>query len=251
MLNLLFIIAELSLLAVLSGQITNSLFSFFHRLTRSRSVSVTLVTVILFPGTVIHELAHLFTAEILGVKTGKLTLAPESIREPEIQAGSIMVAGTDPWRRTIIGLSLLFWGIMTIFIINLVNPLIANGIISSAASPGDSLNSQQFDSDNWKYIIVQTLSIYLIFAVSSTMWPSKTDLKDVWGPIIITGLVIASAFLIGFRLNLTGSVLTWVNQFTSSLIAQLGWVLVLDVAIWLMLTLMKNLTRHRPHFFRS
>src|SRR5947209_5745118 len=106
--QLLAIIAELIGIYVLSRALTQTIFNLTYLLTRARSIAVTLITLLNFPGTVIHELAHLFTAEILGVHTGKLSLVPESIAEPNIKAGSVMIAATDPFRRYAIGLAPVF-----------------------------------------------------------------------------------------------------------------------------------------------
>ena len=78
MLALLF--AELTALYFLSRWLTKKLYFFFLLVFKVRSVAISGVTLLLFPGTVIHELSHLFTAEILGVPTGKLNLVPEGVR---------------------------------------------------------------------------------------------------------------------------------------------------------------------------
>lgn len=237
MLNLLAIITQLTALAYLSPIVTNKMFNFLFRLTRSRSVSISLVTVIYFPGTVIHELAHLFTAEILGVRTGKLTLAPESIREPEIRAGSVMISQTDPWRRTFIGLAPIFWGIGTILMINFVYPLIASRITTPAtAQPNSNLL-------NWPIIVIQAVTIYLIFAVSNTMWPSKTDLRGVWGPLISAAVLLVGAFWLGLRFQFTGPAQTLVLNFMNSLNNQLFRVVSLNLILFTILHLIHRATR--------
>src|SRR3989337_2674203 len=94
-----FLAAELIALYVLSQSLTQAVFELTVLVFRARSVGITIVTLLTFPGTVVHELSHLFTAEVLGVRTGKLTLVPENIREEEVKAGSVMIADTDPFRR--------------------------------------------------------------------------------------------------------------------------------------------------------
>ena len=71
---------ELVILYFLSRWLSERMFMFFLLLTRSRPAAISFLLVLEFPGTAIHELSHLFTAEILGVRTGKLSLEPESIR---------------------------------------------------------------------------------------------------------------------------------------------------------------------------
>src|SRR3989344_4103040 len=112
--NSILIFLELIVLGFVSHWLMQSFYTLVMLLTRTRSLAVTFVSFLLFPGTVVHELSHLFTAEILGVRTGKLTLAPESIRSEEIQAGSVAIAKTGPFRRAFIGLAPFFVGIASL-----------------------------------------------------------------------------------------------------------------------------------------
>ena len=114
MILLLLLFAELFFLFFLSQRLTQSVFDLCILLFRSRSVAITIITIINFPGTVIHELSHLFTAEILGVRTGKLTLVPDFIQKDQIKAGSVMIAATDPFRRYLIGLAPMVTGLVAI-----------------------------------------------------------------------------------------------------------------------------------------
>src|SRR5260221_6045484 len=108
------LLLELCALYFLSRWVTQAIFTLFLLFFRIRSVALSLLLVLEFPGTVIHELAHLFTAEVLGVRTGKLTLEPESIRGESIKAGSVMIAQSDPFRRYAIGLAPVFVGIFVL-----------------------------------------------------------------------------------------------------------------------------------------
>jgi len=67
-----------------------------------------------FPGTVIHELAHLLAAGLLFVKTGSMEIIPK-VMDDEIRLGSVQVAKTDPFRRTIIGVAPVLLGMAIIF----------------------------------------------------------------------------------------------------------------------------------------
>lgn len=104
---LLLLLFELFLIFLLSRSLTIKLFLFFWHVTGSRRWAISFTAILLFPGTVIHELSHMFVAEILGVRTGKLTLVPEAIEESteEIRTGTVAIAQTDPVRRTVIGLA--------------------------------------------------------------------------------------------------------------------------------------------------
>ena len=45
-------------------------------LTRSSQLSIGIFSLILFPGVVLHEGSHYFTARLLGVKTGRFSFIP-------------------------------------------------------------------------------------------------------------------------------------------------------------------------------
>lgn len=198
------IIAELTILALLSRKLTQLSFLVLLLLTKSRSVAITVLTVFLFPGTVIHELSHLFTAEILGVHTGKLTLAPESIEASEIQSGSVAIAKTDPFRRTLIG----------------VAPTIT-GIISLSILSWYLSQTQQF--------IIAIALLYLILTISNTMFTSKEDMNGVVPVAITLALVGGAAYLAGLNIALPEQLYLFINTLTVSLAQHLGIILVINL----------------------
>ena len=186
------IIVELTILGILSSRLTQLSFTVLMRLTHSRTISITILTIILFPGTVIHELSHLFTAEVLGVHTGTLNLAPESIEGEEVQSGSVQVAVTDPFRRTLIGIAPTITGMVTI------------SILSWYLS-----HTQQF--------IIGIALLYLILTISNTMFTSKEDLKGVL-PVAITLALFCSAFYIsGIRIILPVHIQTTITTVIQTL----------------------------------
>ena len=210
--QLVILLAELFALYLFSRWVTTSLYAFFFLLLRSRSMSVSIVTLLLFPGTVIHELAHLFTAEIMGVHTGKLTLAPdlpagrqESIRGPDVQTGSVAIVKTDPLRRALIGLAPLFIGIVALIAISY-------------------FINQQFNNET----IVTIGLYYLLFSISNAMFPSSTDMKGVWPLAIVILLCVAAASFAGIRLSLSGQALEVVMKVITSLTDHLKIVLALN-----------------------
>jgi len=213
------IIVELIILGILSSRLTQLSFTVLMRLTRSRSIAITILTIILFPGTVIHELSHLFTAEILGVHTGKLTLAPESIEAGEIQSGSVQVAVTDPFRRSLIGIAPTITGMITLSILSWY------------------LSTQMYQVSGIKYQVLIVSIIYLIFTISNTMFTSKEDLKGVL-PVALTLAIFAITFYIsGIRIILPAQFATTIV----TIIQTLAYYLAIAVAINLMGILVNTL----------
>lgn len=228
------LIAELILLYLLSRRVIQTLYWLLQKITRSRPIAIWIVSIIFFPGTVVHELSHLFTAEILGVHTGKLTLVPEGMEGPpfakaswgetEIKAGGVMIAETDPFRRTLIGLAPVYVGI----------------IVLTALS--------YFLLQNINSITVITLIIfYGMFAVSNSMFSSKEDMKGVI-PFTITVLLFAAAgYFAGLRIGLTGELLTKTLLVIETLVRSLGIVLAVNLLVLFATSLLLVIlpSRHR------
>lgn len=183
------------------NRLTTDIYRATLRLTRNGRMSMSVTTLFLFPGTIVHELAHLFTAEILGVHTGKLSLAPDDIREYETEsergtrqgfsmaAGSVMVAKTDPIRRTLIGIAPLVVGLPTLTIISYYAlPYVMTILdrLTKGSIPGIAETS------------VMIGSLWAIIAVSASIFPSPEDMHGVW-PVIIT-LVLFTVPLFFFQI---------------------------------------------------
>lgn len=218
------LLTELIGLYLLARLATKKLYTFFLVVTNNRSVSVTLMTVLLFPGTVIHELSHLFTAEILGVHTGKLTLVPENIREEEIQTGSVAVAQTDPFRRAVVGLAPLLVGLGALVAL-----------------------SYFLTQEIYKYLPVDAkvsviLSYYLLLAVASSMFPSSQDLRGTPALLLTIALFALASYVVGFRIGLTGQALALTERILTGLTQSLGLVLAVNVVLLLVMQILLVLT---------
>jgi len=231
--TILFVIAELIGLFVLSRRVTQGIFLTLHRVFRIRSVAVSLTTFFLFPGTVIHELSHLFTAEILGVKTGKLNLAPQSIEGDEIRMGSVELSHTDPFRRSVIGLAPFFIGVIALSGLSSVLPNLWNETFLAFQ------NNTLFSSSSFYFLLV---TFYLIFAVSNTMFTSKEDMKGVIPLTIVLGLLGSGIYIAGFRIGITGGLLIWTQTLLTNIAQSLGVVLIINGIILITTTILQSLT---------
>lgn len=229
-----FLLLNIQLIALyfLSRSLTKSLFTLFYILFRTRSVAVSLLLLLTFPGTVIHELAHLFTAEILRVPTGKLTLVPENIREARIKsgppatpererwrAGSVAIAETDPFRRYAIGLAPIFWGMIVLTALSYFLPEFITSVFSSGIPIFQNMDFY------WLLLIG-----YCLFAVSNSMFSSPEDLKGFIPFAIVVGAFVAAGYIAGLRFELTGQTLeiamrtlgTLTNSLTIVLLVNIG-----------------------------
>jgi hypothetical protein len=221
------IIVELVILGMLSTRLIQLSFTTLMRITRSRSISITILTIILFPGTVIHELSHLFTAEIMGVRTGTLTLAPESIDDTDIQSGSVQVEVTDPFRRTLIGIAPTVTGILTL----------------SALSWWLSTVVTQVSTLPYQLLAVGIL--YLILTVSNTMFTSKEDLKGVLPVAIIVALLGITVYFSGIHITLPLTVLSLLATIVRTLAQNLAIVIAINLIGLLIHTLILTILHKR------
>jgi hypothetical protein len=229
---LIFLSTEIMLLYFLSRWVTKTLFGFFLLVFRARSVAISLLLVLQFPGTAVHELSHLFAAGILGVRAGKLSLEPESIRGKEIQTGSVMIAESDPLRRYAIGLAPVIGGIIVLTAIAF--------LLQNLASQGLALRSYFGD---WRFWGLG----YLIFAVSNTMFSSPTDLKGILPFALTFGILTGVLYYLGLRIVLTGAVMETVTRVLATLVSSLGVVAGVNTVL-LLVTLV--LTRLIGRIFR-
>lgn len=232
------LLSELVILFFLSRLLIQKLYAFFLLVFRVRSVAISSITLLLFPGTVIHELSHLFTAEILGVRTGKLSFAPVDIRDQNIKTGSVAIAQTGPFRRAAIGLAPVFAGLLTLAALSWWLPTLWQLTLL------DTQSGVLFSSLSL-YSLLFTL--YSLFAVSNSMFSSREDLKGFWPLAIALSLFVGAAYAIGLRIGLEGKALEVATTILSSLIQSLALVLavngVLLLTTHILVVLMRKLLK--------
>lgn len=224
MTNSVILVAELFILSRISGHLVRTI---------ARVIGIRLLIVLLFPGTVIHELSHLFVAEVLGVKTGEISLVPEGLEGrdgpegQEIRAGSVAVAKSDPMRRILIGIApvLVGMGAITTLSYFIRHP--------PAGLQGDALQNA----------LVFGVFYYLLFAISNSMFSSRDDMKGTIPVFLTLGLVVAAGYAAGFRFSLTGQVENVVMDTLETLTKNLGLVLAFNGVILLGLKILLVLPR--------
>ena len=167
---------EIGILFLLSKKMSKVLFRF---------ISINFLSFLFLPGVIIHELSHMLIAVILFVPVGDMEFAPKR-NHGGLKLGSIEIAKTDPIRRSIIGFAPVFTGL--ILIIGIVYLFTSNLL---------------FLKDKESYIFIALIAgvMYLLFAISNTMFSSKADIAGTV-EILITFLIIFTAtYILGFRLE--------------------------------------------------
>ena len=154
-------------------------------------------SILVLPGTVIHELSHWLVAEILQVRTGEIVVLPELTGQgKEERLGSVQTERTDPFRGFLIGIAPLITGLLILLILG---RLFSTGWTEHWAW--------------WQLVLI----IYGIIVMGDSMLISASD-RRTW-PFILVILVFAGfllsryypSFLIGHTDSIV-SILTPLNQ---------------------------------------
>ncbi|MBI3380234.1 hypothetical protein HY029_05765 [Candidatus Gottesmanbacteria bacterium] len=192
LLNLVFLFLLLFFLFLLSRKISIVIYRSSYLITKNRNLSVGILTTIILPGTIIHELGHFFMATILRVPTGELTIIPTIEKNGDIKAGKLILASVDPIRQILIGLAPMIIGLIIVYFIGKF--FLSNITLST-------INN---------HLLSILLGLYLLFITSITMFSSKKDLESlvVVGPLTL--IIATSLYITGVRVyfekSLTGKI---------------------------------------------
>jgi hypothetical protein len=166
----------------------------FLILSRSPEFTITLFSIIFLPGVLLHELSHYLMALTLGVPAARFSLLPQMLPDGRLQLGYVETVKTDIVRDSLIGAAPLFAGGSVVAILAITRldllPLwdvLRNGQLNLFWL-GLTLLPQVRDFPLW---------FYLVFTISSTMLPSRSD-RHAWLPLGVALVVlIALAALAG------------------------------------------------------
>lgn len=219
----LLLVFELVILWIITRRLTQNLYVSLFLLTKSRPVAISIITLLYFPGTVIHELSHLFTAEILGVKTGGLVLSPEGLEESNVRAGSVMISKTDPIRRAIIGIAPLFVGIATLTVLSTFLPNLYTQVTI------DFQNNILFSSLSLYYLL---FTLYSLFAISNSMFSSPEDMEGFPAVAIVLALIGVAAYFSGITIGLPLSWIEQIQKILTNLTTNMGYIVGLNIVLF-------------------
>lgn len=178
MIYLLIIFLELVVLLLFSMIIPSLLTQIFCFFTRSHKAAIYLLSMIVLPGTLIHEMAHLLTAGVMLVNVGEVSLMPE-IRENGVKLGHVEIQKTDFFRRALIGFAPVFVGM----------GILVGGIAFA--------NSQFFEKGNYPLWLILIL-FYLVVVIGDTMFSSKKDLEGTLGFTVLFFSIFMTLYLLKF-----------------------------------------------------
>ena len=191
----------------------------FLILTRDTRLTMGIFSILFLPGVFLHELSHFVLAKILGVRTGKFSIFPQSLPDGRLQLGYVETAKSDILRDSLIGAAPLIVG--TLFVAYVAVYHLQMRIL------WDSFRNGQLGLF-WMGIRalpqVQDffLWFYLAFAVSSTMMPSESD-RHAWLELLISiGVLLVIALLAGAGPWMLSNIAPRVSDFLSSVAVIFG-----------------------------
>ena len=156
-------------------------------LTRRADLTIMLFSLIFLPGVVLHEASHWLMAKILRVPTGRFSILPRPMGNGRLQMGFVDTASADWFRDALIGAAPLISGGLVVAYAGLSRLSMDDTWLQASAGTVDSLTAAlstlYSQPDFW-------LWMYLIFVVSSMMFPSASD-RQAWLPVLLVLLALA------------------------------------------------------------
>lgn len=134
---------------------------------------VMLYSLLVLPGTIIHELSHWITAEVLLVRTGEITIFPGADDDTgQKRLGSVATQRTGPLRGFVIGIAPFISGLAILLVLG---RLLADGwgnysfwalalLIYGIMVVGNSMMISASDRRTWPFIIILVLLIAILIS---------------------------------------------------------------------------------------
>lgn len=174
---------------------------------------------VLLPGVVLHEFSHWLVANLVGVRTGRVSIGLGKMRGKHFSLGSVTVEKSDPLRESLIGVAPFIFGILAVWALmglgfGLWSPQSVSQVL-------ETLGAVIRDPLTW-------VALYFVFAVSTSMIPSESD-REPWGVIIaIFAGIGLLALVLGWSPNITPELLQWGQQGLNTLIFVFGIIVVVN-----------------------
>lgn len=186
-----------------------------------------LYAIVLFPGVLLHELSHWLMATLLGVRTGSFSLLPRRQADGSVQLGYVEYyksSSLGAFRESLIGGAPLVTGTAVILLIGFRIFGVTN--LTAAIQSGDvdtlvSALSQVFAVPDF------LVWLYLLFAVSNAMMPSRSD-RRAWPALILTLSVIATILVV---LDIEDVIFAGIANWAATIFGYLGSALSMAIAV--------------------
>lgn len=213
---ILFFLGNVIFLFLVSRITIQELFRFVRLCSQEKTVIYTLISLIFLPGTIIHEIAHYFTATILFLKVREVRILPQW-EDNHIKLGSVIYEKKDFLRGMLIGLAPIFGGFI-IFLLFSVYKIFPNS-----------------------NIFINIILIYIIFTISTTMFSSSQDLKELVNTIPFIIFVAIGFYLLNIQVDSKFFVNKEIIKTVNNINLYLFYSLIINIVIILFMRLVKKL----------
>lgn len=220
---IIFFIALIIAVYFLARKTLNELYFCLKKIFKNNTIVYLLISILFFPGTLLHELSHAIMARLLFLKVTEIKLTPEW-KGNSIRLGRVTYVKGDFIRSILIGVAPVFGGTALFLWI---------AIAKIFPHPNMAINA---------------LLIYILFVISSTMFSSKQDLVDVG--YLIPVLAVIGAILFLLKINILHYITTvthttiwsFVKVQFSTINSMMITVITIHVIIILVLKLLRRMT---------
>ncbi len=193
---------------------------------------------VLLPGVVLHEGSHWFTAKLLRVRTGRVSLWPTLQRDRTLRLGYVETERVDFLRSSLVGAAPLVAGILTLLLLG--QRMLHIDAIGLALAAGD-YNAAAALAQQSIGVPLAALWIYLVFAVSNSMLPSASDRRS-WPWVgLVLGLLVVLTLITGvgeWLVNAAGAPAARIGQ---TIALAFSMTIVVDAALLPVLVLLRFL----------
>jgi hypothetical protein len=243
--------AVIILLLMVQRWIHRHLFGVGFLLARDKGTATLFYYLFLMPGVFLHEFSQYMMAGVFAVRAHKYNLVPEAQDDGSLEMGFIELEEVkNPVYAAIIGIAPLLAGIAVVLWISGKDQLNLPQIFTAIRTNDLSVIGAAFQMLVTKPDFL--LWLYVLFAVSNTMMPSR-DGRRGW---LIVGAAVAALIVfltvIGMEELVIEALQGWVSDALWGLTSVLGIVLALDLVvagiIWLFEFGMQRVTGHKVEY---
>jgi hypothetical protein len=181
---------------LLQGWIRQRIFAAIFRVTGNRGCALSLFSLVMLPGTLLHESSHVVVATVLGSRVANMSLKARYVGDGEIELGSVVAKDGGMLRNSVISIA----------------PMIVGGVLILL------IGWKVFDFPNMATFVgagqwegaLQYLASRLatpwglagaaaILIISLNMFPSAVDLRSAFGLVVFLVIFLGGMFAIYYQ----------------------------------------------------
>lgn len=224
-------------LFIVQALIHRALFRVSYAIFGSGRAAFRLYALLLWPGVLLHELAHAITALLLGVRVRRIQLTPTIYEDGSASLGEVWLRPADYVRSSLIGAAPLLFGSAALIWIG-QNVFGSTSLIAAVNARDINLMIVALremitipDGGGW---------LYLLLAITLTLLPSAPDRQD-WPYLIL--LITAVLFVATMWHVETAPLQDWLDGPFAWLAGSFSIALIVGVPVLIVLTLLSWLLR--------